>query len=64
MVKLNGYIFDWGWRIVKKYNIWNDITNSIKQELDSEAIFNKRFLKTKIKSYSDEATDFHDKEIT
>ena len=63
MVKLNGYIFDWGWRIVKKY-VWNDITNSIKQELDSEAIFNKRFLKTKIKSYSDEATDFHDKEIT
>ena len=28
------------------------------------SIAKKKFLKTKIKSYSDEATDFHDKEIT
>ena len=35
----------------------------IKKEFDSEPAYNKNFLKTKIKSYGDEATDFHDKEI-
>ena len=36
----------------------------MKEELESEPIYNKKFLKTKIKSYSDESTDFHDKEIS
>ena len=35
----------------------------LKKEFDSEPVYNKKFLKTKMKSYSDEATDFHDKEI-
>ena len=48
--------------LFKKY-IWNDVSNSIKEEFDSEPIYNKKFLKTKIKSYGDEATHFHDKEI-
>ena len=29
-----------------------------KKKIDSELIYNKTFLKTKIKSYSDEATNF------
>ena len=48
--------------LLKKYNdIWNDVSNSIKEEFDSEPIYNKRYLKTKIKSCGDEAIDFHDK---
>ena len=35
----------------------------MKKEFDSEPIYYKRFLKTKIKSYGDEATDFYDNEI-
>ena len=50
-----------GEELLKKYNdIWNKDSNSIKKEFNSEPIFNKKFLKTKIKSYVDEATDFHD----
>ena len=38
--------------------------NSIsRKELDCEPIYHKKFLKSKIRSYSDEATDFHDKHI-
>ena len=33
------------------------------KEVDSEAIYNKKILKIKTKSYGDESTDFHDKEI-
>lgn len=36
----------------------------MKKELDYELIHNTKFLKTKIVSYCDEATDFQDKEIT
>ena len=39
------------------------VSNNIKVEFDSKSIFNKTFLKTKVKSYNDEATDFHDKEM-
>ena len=35
----------------------------MKKEFDSEPIYNVLFLKTKIKSKEDKATDFHDKEI-
>ena len=33
------------------------------EEVDSEAIYNKKKLKIKMKSYGDESTDFHDKGI-
>ena len=39
------------------------ITADIKTELNSESVRSKKFLKTKTKSYGDEATDFHDKEV-
>ena len=33
------------------------------KKIDGKPAYNKHFLKTKIKSYGDEATDFHNKEI-
>ena len=35
----------------------------IKQVFGSEPVYNKTILKTNIKSYNDEVTDFYDKEI-
>ena len=35
----------------------------MKKEFDIEPACNKKNLKTKIKPYGDEATDFHDKEM-
>ena len=50
--------------LLEKYNaIWNKVNADIKREFDSEPIYNKNLLKTKIKSYCDEVTDFYDKEI-
>ena len=64
MAKLNGCISliedD---NILKKYTIWDKVNPHIKKEIDNEPVCNKTFLKTKIKSYGDDATDFHDKEI-
>ena len=49
--------------LLKNYNtIWDKVSADIKKEFDSEPVYHK-FLKTKIKFYGDEATDFHDKEI-
>ena len=45
------------------YDIWNKVNNSIKKEFDSKTICNKKFLKSKIKFYGNEATNFPDKEI-
>ena len=43
----------------------DDKVNSyIRKEFDSKPVYNKKFLKTKTKSYGDEVTDFHDKEIS
>ena len=39
------------------------VSADIKKEFDSDLIYNKNFLKTKTKSYINEATDFYDKEI-
>ena len=50
--------------LLKSYNIWKKFSIGIKKESDSEPIYNRKFLKTKIKSYGDEATDFHDKEVS
>ena len=47
-----------------KYNtICDNVSSNIKKEFDSESVYNKNFLKTRIKSYDDEAADFYDKEI-
>ena len=38
-------------------DICNKVSNSIKKELDCKPFYNKKVLKTKIRSYGDEATD-------
>ena len=43
--------------------IRNKVSSDIKREFDSEPVYNQNFLKTKIKSYGDDVTDFYDKEI-
>ena len=50
--------------LLEKYNtIWDKISADIKKEIDSEPVYSKEFLKTKIKSPGEEVTHFHDKEI-
>ena len=50
--------------LLEKYNtIWDKVSGDIKKEFDSEPVYNKKLLKTKIKSYGDEVIDFYDKEI-
>ena len=50
--------------LLEKYNtIWDKVNTNIKKEFDSEPVYNKQFLKTKIKSLSEEVTDFHDKKM-
>ena len=45
--------------LLEKYNtIWD-----IKKEFDSKPVYNKNYLKTKIKSHGNEVTDFYDKKI-
>ena len=43
--------------------MWVKVSTDIKKEFDSKPVYNKKFLKTKTKSYGDEDIDFHDKEI-
>ena len=50
--------------LLEKYDtIWDKFSADIKQEFDSEPLYNKEFLKTKINSHGDEVTDFSDKKI-
>ena len=50
--------------LLEKYNtIWNKVSADIKKEIDNEPVYNKEFLKTKIKSHGEEVTDFYDKKI-
>ena len=61
--KLNGCIFDWRQYIRKINTIWDRDSTDTRKELDSEPVYNKNFLKTKIKSHDDEVTDFYNKKI-
>ena len=50
--------------VLEKYNtILDKVSADIKKEFDSEPVYNKNFLKTKIKCYGDKIIDFYDKEI-
>ena len=43
----------------KKYStIWDKVSANIKKEFDSEPVYSKEFLKTKIKCNGDEVTNF------
>ena len=44
-------------------SIWDKVNADIKKEFDNHPVYNKIFLKTKIKSDGAEIADFHDKEI-
>ena len=44
--------------------MWNKVSDSIEKEIDGELMYNKTFLKAKIKTYDDETTDFSDKEMS
>ena len=63
MGKLDGCIFfidddD----LLEKYNtIWDKVRADIKKEFNSEPVYNKNYLKTKIKSHGVEVTDFYHK---
>ena len=47
-----------------KYNTIRDkVSSDMKKEFDSEPVYNKGFLKTKIKFDGDEVTDFYDQKI-
>ena len=44
---------------LQKYrSIWDKVSADIKKEFDSEPVYNKIFLKTKIESHGDEVTGF------
>ena len=46
--------------LLEKYNaIWNKVSADVKKEFDSEPVYNKSFLKGKIKSHGDEVTNFY-----
>ena len=46
-----------GDELLESYNdIWNNVSNSIKKELDCKPIYNKKFLKAKIRPYCCETT--------
>ena len=50
--------------LLKKYNSIRDkVSADIKKVYDSKLVYNKEFLKTKIKYTGDEVTDFYNKEI-
>ena len=46
-----------------KNTTWDKVSADIKKEFDSEPVYNRELLKTKIKSHGDEVTDFHDKKF-
>ena len=47
-----------------KYNTISDkVSPNIKNQFDCEPVYNKEYLKTKIKCHSDEVTDFYNKKI-
>ena len=44
--------------LLEKYNtVWDKVSADIKKEFDSEPVYNKEFLKTKIKPHGDEVTE-------
>ena len=50
--------------LLEKYNtIWDKVSTGIKKEFDSEPVYNKNYLKAKIKFHDDEVTDFCDKKF-
>ena len=56
--------FDWRSWLIRKYNTtWDKVSADITKLFNSELVYNKEFLKTKVKSHGNEVTDFYDKKI-
>ena len=53
----------WIYILIEDDDLLEKVSADIKNEVDSEPVYSKNFLKTKIKSHSDELTDFYDKNI-
>ena len=50
--------------LLEKYNtIWDKVSADIKKEFDGKSVYDKEFLKIKIKSHGDKVPDFYDKKI-
>ena len=50
--------------LLEKYNTsWDNVNVDIKKEFDSEPVYYKEFLETKIKFHGDEVTDFYYKNV-
>ena len=50
--------------LLEKYKvIWGKVSADIKNELDSEPVYNKNYLKIKVKSHGNEVSNFCDKKI-
>ena len=54
-----------GDELLKKYNeIWEKVRNSLKNEFDSEPVYNEKYLGAKINSYNRKIiTNFHNDQI-
>ena len=52
--------FDWGLTYWKK-TIWNKGSADIEKEFDSKLVYNKEFLRKRIKSHDDKSTHIYDK---
>ena len=52
-------------KLLEKYNeIWKNVSSIIKKEFDNKPVYNKRYIKTKIKSYNGKMnTNFRNNEI-
>ena len=63
MGRLNGF-FLLDNDLLEKYNtIWNKVSADIEKKINSKPVYNKNYLKVKIKSYGNKVTDFYDKKI-
>ena len=50
--------------LLKKYNtISGKVSTDIKKQVDNKPVYNKKILKTKIRFYTEKATDSYDKEM-
>ena len=51
--------------LLEKYNeIWEKVKNIIKKKIDTELLYNEKYLKTKIKSYNGKTNpNFHNNKI-
>ena len=38
--------------------VWNKVSANIKKKIDRKPVYNKKFLKTEMKSYGNKVTDF------